>query len=664
MSHALSKLPKSDQTLATILRMHSARCMTHYSWRRVNWLLAYYYLSGYRTFDLYDPQTGRIEARHVGSDGNVEYHSEELLYAINQLASRLQGLDMRPSVVAQGSTLGAMRDRAVLQITADSLFLQDELDRNVRDFSWLFTCLGFAGITAEIEDHPAMGLTAELEVIHPKEIMPWPLLGEDPTKLSGIMRERVISMEHLYEVFGKNKIAGKKDNELEWFVLEHGQSLPAIDTYYSGNVSGMANSHLSANTHPRDGAEFVKVRELWTFGPGRTVADYVIASGDCILSRQDLRAQQVHCPIGFARFMDNGTFHGAGLFDVMFHSHRQLEKLSKRLFQNVHDTERFGLLVMPSGQIPQESVLRPVGDSLKVLFYEPDAISEGFKPFAITPTNTGEIPGRTAAFAREAMNRVNPIRDLIEEKGRVDSASGLSFLQEQINQALTNPTGGVRDAFSAMYKAGCARGLLLYTTTKRPIPVQNLSLEMAGAVINHENGTLQFSENPLPDISRLQVTIRALTPKSPAAIKAELYELWKNGIEQDPLAFRLACLRAGVDIPLWLEEEKGAYEMAVLSILTLFGNGEEPGELVLTPTTTRPDVVARVLSGFMCSPIMQKASPSVVDAFSAFRFTLMQYMGPTLPGNLPNPEDLAMLSQQQQPGASPAQSQSSNRSPQ
>lgn len=660
MSHALSNLPKDDTVLAEIMRTHSSRCMWHYSWRRVNWLLAYYYLSGYRTFDLFDVNTGRIEARHVASDGNVEYRSEELLYAINQLASRLQSMDMRPSVLSQGTSLGAIRDKATLQIVADSLFLQDDLERNVRDYAWLFSCLGFAGVTCEVEDHPAMGLTAELEVIHPKELMPWPLLGEDPTKLSGIMRERVISMDHLHEVFGKKKIEALKEKDLEWFLLEHGQALPSIDQYYSGNVSGMANAHLSANTPDAHAGAWCKVRELWTFGPGRTVADYVISSGTRVLSRQDLRSQQVHCPIGFARFMDNGTFHGAGLFDVMFHAHRELEKLSKRLFRNVHDTERFGLLVLPQGQIPQENVLKPVGDSLKVLFYEPDAISEGFKPFAITPVNTGEIPGRTAAFAREAMERTNPIRDLLENKGRVDSASGLSFLQETINQALTNPSGGIRDAYSGMYKAACSRALLLYTTTKRPVPVQNLSLDMAGAVINHEDGTLSFSNNPLPDISRLQITIRALSPRSPAATKAELYDLWKNGVEQDPLAFRLAILRAGIEVPLWLEEEKGAYEMAILSILTLFNNGEEPGELILTPTTTRPDVVMRVLSAFMCSPIMQKASPGVIDAFSAFRYTLMQYMGPTLPMNMPAPDQLAMLSQ----GASPSQAPQPARSPQ
>lgn len=658
MSHALSNLPKDDRTLAEIMRAHSTRCLLHYSWRRVNWLLAYYYLSGYRTFELFDVHTGRIEARHVGSDGNVEYRSEELLYAINQLASRLQSMDMRPSVVQQGSSLGAMRDRATLQIVADSLFLQDDLDRNSRDFSWLFSCLGFAGVTCEVEDHPAMGLTAELEVIHPKEIMPWPLLGEDPTKLSGIMRERIIPLDHLITVFGKRKIEALKEKELEWFILEHGQSLPSVDQYYAATTTGMGNAHLATNTPEVHGAAFCKVRELWTFGPGRTVADYVISSGTAVLSRQDLRAQQVHCPIGFARFMDNGTFHGAGLFDVMFHSHRQLEKLSKRLFQNVHDTERFGLLVLPQGQIPQENVLKPVGDSLKVLFYEPDAISEGFKPFAITPVNTGEIPGRTAAFAREAMERTNPIRDLLENKGRVDSASGLSFLQETINQALTNPSGGIRDAYSAMYKAACARALFMYTSTKRPVKVQSLSLDMAGAIINQKDGTLSFSENPLPDISRLQVTIRAMSPRSPAAIKAELYDLWKNGIEQDPMAFRLAILKAGIEVPLWLEEEKGAYEMAVLSILTLFGNGEEPGELVITPTTTRPDIVMRVVAGFMCSPIMQKASPAVIDAFTIFRQTLMTYMGPTLPLNMPSPDQLAMLSQ----GASQSQAPEPQRS--
>ena len=64
---------------------------------------------------------------------------------------------------------------------------------------------------------------------------------------------------------------------------------------------------------------------------------------------------------------------------------------------------------------------------------------------------------------KKILDKMNPVQDLIREKGRVYSAVGLSFLDEQINKAMSNPSRGIEQAFSTCYKsilAGAVRALM------------------------------------------------------------------------------------------------------------------------------------------------------------------------------------------------------------
>jgi len=81
----------------------------------------------------------------------------------------------------------------------------------------------------------------------------------------------------------------------------------------------------------------------------------------------------------------------------------------------------------------------------------------------------------------------------------------------------------------------------------------------------------------------------------------------------------------------------------VRNCLFLYGDGKEPGQVVLTPQTTKPEMQIRVLNSFMASPTMAVAGPEVQNAFIEYHKTLMSFMGLVLPNALPNPDDVAML---------------------
>ena len=640
-------LPKDPKALAHILRAHADRCEQSFMHRRTNWLLAWYYLQGYRRFDIYDPTTGSLTPHMLDGEGNAEFQSQELLHHINQVSGRIQAMDLRPKVDQQGFTLGGQRNKALSQILCDSIFSEQEIARVKEEWAFMYTCLGFAGITGHIVDHPTIGLTADLECIHPKELFPFPLVSQDISKVRGLMRQRWVPLDFLKKVYGKKIAANMED--LDWYEIEPGEPFEHQDENqhitYMPNKSG-ANTTSSAETQKKLTA-VVKVRELWLSGPRGTVTRYVVTSGDYVLDDQDLEGTEVYCPIGYARFFNNGTFHGAGMFDLMFSVHRKFEQLSKSLYNNIMDIDRYGILVMPQGQFNQNNLLKDVGRGLRVMFWDPDPVAEGFNPFPIQPFNSGDMPGKVAEFAKRAMSDVNPIRDLIQEKGRVDSASGLQFLDEQISRALTSPTLGVQSAWGQMYRATTQKALTKLTVTRKAIPVGSLSLEMAGAIIDPESNQISFSTNPLPDISRLSFNIREVSPRSVVARKQEAIQLWQMGIQQDPMAFRLFALKEDIDFAMWMDEDRGAYEMGIRAILMVYNDGQASGPLILTPHTTRPEIVMRLLTSFMCGPAMQVASPGVFNAFKLFRSTLISYMGLTLPAAVPNPDDAALLSQLQ-----------------
>jgi len=640
------KLPKNKTDLARIIDEHADREESRLAYRRIMWLLAWHYLCGARRFDVFDPTTGALSPHYLDEEGNMEFQSQELLSAIDRVSGRLASLDLRPKVVRKGISLNSVRERALGQILMDHVVSNDQLDKIKTQFAHIFTSLGSCGIAGHMTQGRTIGLTADLEVIHPRELFPFPSVGADYTKVRGMMRQRTVPLEFLEEMF--NKKLGRNLKKMEWWESNIGE----VEDDATGNGgeqgrdikywSDTSQSGVSPNkTH----ASLVKIRELWTFGVGDTVTRYVVSSGEHILHDETFEGQEVYCPIGFARFIENGTFHGAGLFDLLFSLSREMERLLKSLFNNVRDTDRYGVLVMPQGQFNDRAMLRDVGSGLRVLPFEPDPVVESFRPFSISPHNSGDIPGKTAAFAKDLMDKMNPVQDLIREKGRVDSAVGLSFLDEQINKAMTNPSRGIEQAFAGCYKAVLASAVRVLMDNPVSIPVDDLNLEMAGAVINADKSEIQFKgTNPLPSLKNVSITIKEINPRSMVARKQEALEMLGSGVT-DPDAFKILALKEGLDFALWLDEEKAAYDMIVRNCLVLYGDGQDSGQIVLTPHTAKPEFQLRVLVAFMSGPIMSIASTQVQNEFIDFKQFLLESTGAIMPEGIPSPMEAAMMQQ-------------------
>jgi hypothetical protein len=645
-------LPTRREELAELVHRHVVREESRLMVRRTIWLLAWYYLQGYRRFEEFNPSSGALLPHYLDEKGDLEFQHQELLHMCNQVVGRVMNMDVRPRVVSEGMSLTGLRERAISQVIADSVVSTDQLLAVQERFAWTYTALGSCGLQGHIVDHPTVGLTADIEVVHPREVMPFPSLGQDYTRQAGICRTRMVPLSYLKDLYGRRI----SDNlgDMEWYEVDPGQAY--VDDSGPGDTAGPSASiwpDSSGSARTAGGSKgsrgeafgWAKITELWLDGPRNTVSRYVITSGKYVIEDQDLSQLEVFCPLGFARMFNNGTFHGAGMFDMLFSTHRQMEKMLKTLINNVVNTDRYGVLVLPQGQFNRNQVLEDVGEGLKVMFWEPDPTVEGFTPFPIAPFNTGNVPADIARLMREVMQGMSPIRDLVAEKGRVDSAQGLQFLDEQIQRALTSPTSGVQRVFGELYRGVVQKSVSFLTISRRPLHVDKLTLDLAGAVIDPESNEVEFTQNPLPSVSRLHFTIREVSPRSEAARKAEAMELAKMGMVADPDEFRLFALQEGLDFAMWMEAEKASYETAVRNIILLYGDGRSPGQILVTPHIVRPEFQLRILDSFMSGPRMSVASPEVMDAFRLYRLQLITYLGVMLPEAVPNPEDSAMLRQ-------------------
>ncbi len=642
-------LPTDKDALAQLIDVHCRRERIKNVIRFTMYKLAHAYMAGARSFRQLNLETGEVMSEWTDSEGNIEFRSSDLLHAFNQIASQLSGGDLRPKVEATGQTLASVRSSATARVIADALFGEQEVQRAGRDFAWLLTMLGSCGITSDVRDHsaPGIGLTGDLEIVHPRELFPFPTVDEDYTKAFGMVRERPVSMGTLKDIYGTRKI-NAQSSKMFWEQRVIGEA-PQGDNL-SGVPAGISMKVADDGGSFNEGDEtkegYAIVRELWLGGPRGTCGRYIVTSGLATLSDEDYEGVEKYCPIGRARFLDNGTWYGAGGFDLLFSISRELERLVKSLFNNIRDTDRYGCVILPQGVYNEKTTMKDMGRGLRGLFVETDALGgEGFKPFVMQPWNSGDMPGKVAAFAQQYLGSLNPIRDILREKGRVDSASGLAFLDESSRRALTNPTQAMEMAFGDCYRSAVGTATTLLVDSQRALPIDSLDLNLAGAVIDWKNNKVSFASNPIPTLSRLKFSIREANPKSEVAQVQFGLQMVKD--QQIPMEkFIIEAVEKGWDLPFWMGDMKAAVAVVIRNILTLYNDGVTPGVMVTTPDLSRADIQLAILSAFMSDTPMQVASVDVQDEFIRYKQKLTQWTGRVLPEQLPyNPDDLASVQQ-------------------
>lgn len=646
-------LPKEREALAEVLLRHVHNEASRLSVWRTMKLLAWEYLANNcRHFKFINPNTGDIRATMFGENGKLDFVSQELSLLINQTVSRLSGMNFLPKVTRDSLSLAAIRERAAAQALSSAMLPSSVVDQTKKDFVYNLVTLGSCGLSSTLTRAAGAGLMGKLEVVHPLQMLPWPSVGYDLTVVRGDIRHRYISISELAHRL--NMTEGdimKKPDDLSYIELDRGESpgAPMADGY---ETMFTASNPLRSGRRRDDTEIFIHTIECWEHGPHGTASRYCVTSGKRVFEDVDFSGFEVYPAVTLQRFYDNGTYHGMGMFDALYGLSRQAELMLGNLFDNVRDTDRFPVLVLPQGEFNARSLLKDVGRGLRVLFYEPDpnAMTET-KPFHIQPVNAGDVPGRTAQFAREMLRSLAPTRDLLREKGRADSFPALQFLQEEAVSGLTQPVASIDAAYGNAYRRTVSSAIAHLLHNDETIPVQRLSLDLAGVIINTEDSTVSFRENPLPTISRMRFGISETSPRSEATRKSEAVQLNRdvpflyNG--DSPYDARVRFIRLalseGLDFAYHMEDERNAHETVVRHLLILYGDGEYSADYVLPSRySASPAIQIATTKGFMGSPAFLAASSRVQDAISSYFDLLLQWSGMVVGAN---PDDLAMLAQ-------------------
>lgn len=636
-------MPTKDEDICSVIRQHVAREEIKAAIRHTRWLLAMAYQQGYRRFDFFDPYNIRVGTYWLEKDGKVPFNLPTMMKAVNDVQGVMASMNLMPVAKRQGNSLASIRSRAVAQVIASSNVDEHQLRKVQDDYVNMVATLGTAGLQAKVVDSKSVGLTAEIEVVHPRELFPFPSVGWNRAGQAGIVRQRWFSLEELAERHGN----GIKSRVADMDTMER-RAGEAVEEPMFNLTTGSSQS--SADPGQRNVAEesfvAVKVRELYTYGERGTLAGYYCCSGRKLLHKQIFEDEQAYCPLVKGIFWDIGDFYGAGLYDILFSSVREFEKMIKDLVNNTRDIGRYPVTMMPHGVVNEKTAFKDTGYDMRLLSYQMDPSYVGtqgdFRPITIMPHQSGDLPGRTAQFLNGIIDQVSPIRNLIDDKGRGDSLPFMQFLDDENKRPLTVPVKSMVDSFADIYRYVVCKATGEMMKSPRALPITQVDLGLLGAQVDWEKLELSFDRNPLPDVSRLSFSVKETSPRRESLRKQEAVEMLQIGLA-DPTRFMLLAAEEGLDFALWMKPEEAAYLTVVFNCLQLYNDGQTPGGFWVTPYTERPDIQLRVLQTVMGGLELRAASKEVIDLFVKYQKVLTAFTGAVLPPDVPDPYSDPML---------------------
>jgi hypothetical protein len=226
-----------------------------------------------------------------------------------------------------------------------------------------------------------------------------------------------------------------------------------------------------------------------------------------------------------------------------------------------------------------------------------------------------------------------------ETSGRVDSAAGLGFLFNTGNISLGLPSHGLADAFAGVYSR------MLQVSKERMAPGETVRLAtiddaIAGVILDPTTGNMRLAENPIPHAWEIKVDIKDRQPRDREIRKQELKELFGMGLV-DPTRFWITAMEENLDMPGAPRELWETWRKCTWQIITLFRDGQTPGNLDIGEHTQNPDIQLIKLQEFMNKIEYSLSSEAVRKVFEDWKIDLEILSGQRFPDELPPPEEIA-----------------------
>ncbi len=665
------ELPKDERDIVNALDDELTQGEIEANVNLVAWKIIDAYLQGVRHFRVRDRWAGNVSIGFENSKGELDLRYEEVTAQFQTELGRYMKMDLNPVVTRIGESLGSLRDAAISQAYVTSQIAHINLDEIKRRAFIPLLKYGNVGVF-----HYETGIPNTpdgIELIHPRQLRPFPAFVDGLGNLSGIVRKRWVPLGWLIKI-GKKKgwkvnLAKKNpEKDLKGQSVPYGMVPPGLTSFESaasmpGSAKGSSRYVLGAdisdpdrNDKPvkKDGRWFVPLEEWYFHDQSQQyVSEFIIKIGNTIVMHENYEDNglQIIRPLRVARHTDIDRFFARGYVAPLIPFNHQQEKMLSALFKNVAEIDMFGTLFVAGGSGIDLKKWKP-GPRPKIMKYEPYPIDSTHKPFQLGPMNSGKLPADIIKISGELSKQLARQGSIYsgETSGRVDSAAGLGFLFNTGNVALGPPSHSIADAFSGVYSR------IVQAGRERSKPGDTIQLTtitdgLAGVIINAE-GKMELSDNPIPDPIKVKIDIKDRTPRDRDIRKKELLELYGQQLV-DPTRFWITALEENLDFPGPPKELWETWRKVVWQIMILFRDGKSPGELQVGEHTQSPDIQLIALQQFMNRIEYSLAAPEVRTEFENWKMQLETLAGIGFPAGLGQPEDVAMQAMAQGQGQMP-----------
>lgn len=637
---------------------------------RIRWLISHYWLMGIRNFTT-NYLTGSVTyylQNQQDPNGQLRLLFEDVVVKVQEELGRLNRADVRPSTAPRGHGLDRIRKASAGRVILDYLSSSFDLDKIKESVFYHLVVYGTVGLqlSTRSEAYPGLdtyqegeaqgGRTEEvkacLEVVPTWELYPIPANPDAPEDVQGILRKRWVPYSWVKKQ-RKLKLPadGPKDGRLQAQSAPYGAKPKSAGT----SVSPMFEESVRTVGLPlepkikagEDETDYVLLEEYFFLHEEKDrLCRWIVKIGDYICADHEYKDYSVYCPISVARYHPIGGFYGRSFVEILIPLNAECELMLANLCQNVKDLDLYGILMIPNNYgVSKNEILRR-DRTRKVCFYDPDITMDAKeRAFALNPVNSNDFPGKVVALANQMMDRLTRQSDLMrgEAPGRVDSYQALGFLNEMANIPLSVPANSVASMFGQIYKALLAAAPDLLSEANE-VPLIGLDDSIVGLIVKPNTGKVVLRPENFPLPSEVEVGIRDRLPSPPTVRIQKLLDAHQRRLLSD-IDFKITVWRENLDYPVGSWDEQEAYRKSVLMTILLFGDGENPGQVIPSTEADNPKIALRVIQQFMAKPEFTFVSKKVREAFEELKRVYQNMIGSRYPDPLMHPEDEAMMAQ-------------------
>lgn len=661
--------PKMERELSEALQRLVRTGLAENARHITEWLTNDAFLRGIRGASYNFLPGGNVGVTYEDESGELEFRLEFALEQYTIEKGRLSSVDVAPLCTPKGFGINAIRSSSMGQAVLDHLISEQMVKSALGHVLPSILKAGTVGIHGYVSKHGGRTY-GHLEVIHPRELLSIPARVESGGEVIGIIRRRSVPFEwvqqqSLFKESLKNVSESDKTGKLGGTYQSWGY-VPDSTIYHTRYEEAFLAPDAEINTWSRDdssassrketkskGTFYIRLNEFYLLGPDRTVARYIAHAGETVIRDIDYSDSKVRVPmpIGFIRYNDVGEMYGRSFLYSLVTLNRELEETYKIMMDQLQDDNALGLTLMPTTMGISDRDMKQTTKP-RVIFYEPmwDLGTSHIPPFHIKPTNLTMFPINIAQVITEMMNLQSGQSAIYHggAPGRVDSAASIAALTEAGNTGLRGPLESISDGFAQAYAS------ILYQAKEQlpsgeAISMRSLDPRVLGIVSDPRTGELELDDKQsVPDWEAVNIGIASKEPKSRPQRMAELTEALTITQTISQTDFRIIARRENLDLPLASDGEWETYRKTMLNIRLLFGDGETPGKALLNPAVDVISVATEYLGAFMKGPEFALATKEVKNAFWE-ALQIYQNAKGGFPDQLPRPDLLAELAEQQQP---------------